>query len=376
MPWKECTPVSNRYEFVLLAEQPGANVRELCRRFEVSPKTAYKWLGRYREQGESGLLDQSRRPLSCPRSSSAGLESAVLQLHDTYPAWGSRKLRSLLEDDALPHHSTIDAILRRHGRHVRYGGDSGSTAPSRFEHEAPNDLWQMDFKGHFPLFGQGLRCHPLTLLDDHSRFALCLAACANERRQTVQQQLIRVFRRYGLPRRLTADNGPPWGSVRRGGISALEAWLMRLGIKVGHSRPHHPQTQGKLERFHQTLKRELLHDAHFRTLVQCQLGMDRWREQYNQQRPHQALGQKPPLSRYQSSPRAYPEKLLEVEYEPGERVLKVHSKGQIRLEGRMVFVSEGLAGERVAIRPSKEDGVLDIIFINKTVRQVDLRLPR
>lgn len=375
MPWKECTPVSSRYEFVLLAEQPNTNVRELCRRYGISPKTAYKWINRYRELGETGLLDKSRRPLSCPGSSSLDLEQAVLALHEKYPAWGSRKLRSLLGDGALPHHSTLDAILRRHGRQVRYGSQSGAAATSRFEHEAPNDLWQMDFKGHFELFGQRQRCHPLTLLDDHSRFALCLAACANERRQTVQQQLIRVFRRYGLPRRLTSDNGPPWGSTRRGGLSALEVWLMRLGIKVGHSRPHHPQTQGKLERFHQTLKRELLHDAHFRTLAQCQIGMDGWLEQYNQQRPHQALGQKPPLSRYRSSPRPYPEKLLEVEYEPGERILKVRAKGQIHLNGRAVFVSEGLAGERVAIRPAKEDGVLDIVFINKTVRQIDLRLP-
>lgn len=368
--------MSNRYEFVLLAEQSDASVRELCRRFGISPKTGHKWINRYRKQGEPGLQDESRRPLNSPRRSCAKLEGAVLALHDKHPAWGSRKLRSLLPSDIPPpHHSTIEAILRRHDRHVHYGNDSGPAARSRFEHEAPNDLWQMDFKGHFALFDQHGRCHPLTLLDDHSRFALCLAACANERRQTVQQHLTRVFRRYGLPRRLTSDNGPPWGSTRRGGISALEVWLMRLGIQVSHSRPYHPQTQGKLERFHQTLKRELLHDAHFRTLAQCQAGMDRWREQYNQQRPHQALDQKPPLSRYQCSPRAYPETLLEVEYEPGERVLKVRAKGQIHLDGRVVFVSEGLAGERVVIRPAKKDGVLDIVFINKKVRQVDLRLP-
>lgn len=375
MPWKECTPVSNRYEFVRLAEQPDANIRELCRRYEISPKTAYKWIKRYRELGEAGLPDQSRRPLTCPRTSSSDLEAAVLKLNDAYPAWGSRKLRSLLELDELPHHSTIDAILRRHGRQIRYGSDNGCAATSRFEHEAPNDLWQMDFKGHFGLFGQPQRCHPLTLLDDHSRFVLCLAACANERRQTVQQHLIKVFRRYGLPRRLTSDNGPPWGSVRRGGISALEVWLMRLGIKVSHSRPHHPQTQGKLERFHQTLKRELLHDANFRTLDECQSGMDQWLARYNQQRPHQALGQKTPLSRYQVSTRPYPESLQPVQYEPGERVLKVRTKGQVILDGQIVFVGEGLAGEKVAIRPAQEDGVFDIIFINKTIRQVDIRQP-
>jgi transposase InsO family protein len=366
--------MSSRQEFVVLAQQPGANVSELCRRFEISPKTGYKWINRYRQHGEAGLCDQSRRPLSSPTSSLPALEQAVLALHETYPAWGSRKLRSLLKGfAALPHHSTIEAILRRHGRQLRYGTKPDTRAPSRFEHEAPNELWQMDFKGHFALFGQSARCHPLTLLDDHSRFALCLAACADEQRQTVQQQLIRVFRRYGLPRRITSDNGPPWGTPARAGLSALEAWLMRLGIQISHSRPYHPQTQGKLERFHQTLKRELLHNAHFTTLAQCQAGMDRWREQYNQQRPHQALGQQPPLSRYRSSTRSYPEKLPPVEYEPGEQVLKVRINGQIHIKGRAVFVSEGLAGEHVAVRPATQDGVLDIVFINKTVRQVDLR---
>jgi transposase InsO family protein len=374
MPWKESTPMSNRREFVVLAQQPGANISQLCRRFEISTKTGYKWIQRYRQHGEAGLVDQSRRPLNSPNSSSAALEQAVLALHETYPAWGGRKLHTLLRGfEALPHHSTIDAILRRHGRQLSYGARPDTSAPSRFEHEAPNELWQMDFKGHFALFGQSARCHPLTLLDDHSRYALCLAACADEQRQTVQQQLIHVFRRYGLPRRITSDNGPPWGIPARAGISALQAWLMRLGIQVSHSRPYHPQTQGKLERFHQTFKRELLHDAHFTTLAQCQAGMDRWREQYNQVRPHQALGQKPPLSRYRSSTRPYPETLLPVEYEPGERVLKVRINGQIHLKGRAVFVSEGLAGEHVALRPAKQEGVLDIIFINQTVRQIDLR---
>jgi transposase InsO family protein len=366
--------MSKRKEFVVLAQQPGANIEQLCQRFGICAKTGHKWINRYREQGESGLLDQSRRPLSSPQRSPAGLEQAVLALHDTYPAWGSRKLRSLLHGfEALPHHSTIDAILRRHGRQLRYGAKPDTRAPLRFEHEAPNALWQMDFKGHFALFGQSARCHPLTLLDDHSRFALCLAACADEQRHTVQQQLIGVFRRYGLPGRITCDNGPPWGIPARAGLSALQAWLMRLGVQVSHSRPYHPQTQGKLERFHQTLKRELLHDAHFTTLAQCQRGMDRWREQYNQLRPHQALGQQPPLSRYRSSARSYPEILPPVAYEPGERVLKVRANGQIHLKGRAVFVSEGLAGERVAIRPAIQEDILDVIFINKTVRQVDLR---
>lgn len=371
--------MSNRQEFVMLALQPDSNVRELCRRFEISPKTAYKWIGRYRASGEAGFQERSRRPAHSPHRSPAALEDAVLALHGAYPSWGARKLQRLLPAELpVPHPSTIAAILRRHGCPLLPALENQQKAAlTRFEHEIPNALWQMDFKGHFALLdSRAGRCHPLTLLDDHSRYALCLQACGNELGATVQGHLIEVFRRYGLPGRITADNGPPWGSTNRGGLSALEIWLMRLGIRVSHSRPYHPQTQGKLERFHQTLKRELLQRSGFSSLVQCQDEMNRWRIQYNQVRPHQALDQKPPLSRYSASPIAYPEQLPDVVYDQGERVLKVKTKGQIGIKGQLVFVSEGLAGQPVAIRPTAIDGVFDIVFIYKTVRQIDLNQTR
>ena len=235
MPWQECTTMSIRREFVLLAGQPQSNVRELCRRYEISPKTAYKWLHRHREQGDTGLEDQSRCPLQSPRRSSPELEQEVVRLHLQFPYWGARKLLCLLPDGVKrPHHSTIDAILRRHGCQVRYhAGEAQAPATRRFEHERPNELWQIDFKGNFHLSDRhSPRCHPLTVLDDHSRFALCLESCEGERLELVRPKLIQVFRRYGLPRRITADNGPPWGSNIEGGLSTLEVWLMRLGIEV------------------------------------------------------------------------------------------------------------------------------------------------
>jgi transposase InsO family protein len=375
MPWQECTTMSIRREFVLLAEQPQSNVRELCRRYGISPKTAYKWLLRYREQGDPGLEDLSRRPLHSPRRSSADLEQEVVRLHHQFPFWGARKLLPLLPDGLKrPHHSTIDAILHRHDCQVRYHAEEAQApATRRLEHERPNELWQIDFKGHFHLSDRrSPRCHPLTVLDDHSRFALCLEGCEGERLELVRPKLIQVFRRYGLPRRITADNGPPWGSNIEGGLSTLEVWLMRLGIEVSHSRPHHPQTQGKLERLHQTLKREVLHRT-FSDLGHCQQVLDHWRNQYNQLRPHEALGQLPPISRYQPSLRSYPEELPEIEYESGDRVFRVTGTGQIRLAGKSRFVGGGLLGERVAIRPSSVDGVYDVIFIHKTIRQIDLR---
>lgn len=375
MPWMESTTMSSRHEFVCLALQPESNVRELCRRFGISPKTGYKWIERFRELGPAGLSERSRRPHRSPARTLDALECQIVELHRAHPCWGPRKLRSLLpEGAARPHHSTIEAILQRHGCSVQYGESSNDTgATQRFEHDSPNELWQMDFKGHFPLLdARSGRCHPLTLLDDHSRYALCLKACANEQAHTVQQHLIEVFRRYGLPRRISADNGPPWGTSRRGGLTALEVWLLRLGIRVSHSRPHHPQTQGKLERFHQTLKRELLARTGYASLAQCQQEMDIWRQRYNQLRPHQALDQAVPLSRYRPSARVYPEHLPPVEYEATDRVLKVRKNGQIHLRGKSVFVGDGLVGQHVAVRPTSVDGQLDIVFIHKTVRRVDL----
>ena len=247
--------MSCRLEFVEFARQADSNIRELCRRFGISAKTGYKWLARYEQEGQAGLRDRSRRPVRCLKRTLPEVEAEVLALHRSYPYWGPRKLRALLGSERAPAPSTIAAILRRHGCRLQGADTDPVAANQRFEHEAPNQLWQMDFKGHFALTeARHGRCHPLTVLDDHSRYALCVQACADERSQTVQHHLSRVFQRYGLPERITADNGPSWASVRGTGLTGLEVWLMRLGIRISHSRPQHPQTQGKLERLHRTLK--------------------------------------------------------------------------------------------------------------------------
>lgn len=377
MPWKECSLMSSRLEFVLLAQVPNANIRALSEAAGISPKTAYKWLARYRESGAQGLEDQSRRPAHSPGRSDPALERRVLALHAAHPYWGSRKLRALLpESSTKPSASTIDAILRRHGKVILGAAKTGPAAHQRFEHPAPNLLWQMDFKGHFPLTNQRAgRCHPLTILDDHSRFSVCLAACGTETRAAVQPLLIETFRRYGLPERITSDNGPPWGTRGGNGLSGLEVWLIRLGIRVSHSRPYHPQTQGKDERFHRTLKRELLDRNGFNSLQDCQFAFDHWRDRYNLIRPHEALAQTPPVTRYQPSGRLYPDQLPAIEYEPGDHVLKVRTKGQVHYKGHVIFIGEGLAAEHIAIRPSSTDGVLKVFFCHKEIREIDLRLP-
>jgi transposase InsO family protein len=272
-----------------------------------------------------------------------------------------------------PHPSTIAAILKRHGRRIEAGGGHERAATKRFEHAAPNQLWQMDFKGHFPLTQkQHGRCHPLTILDDHSRFSLCLQACGDERAETVQTALTRTFTRYGLPERITCDNGPSWRSSRLVGLTALEVWLIRLGVHISHSRPYHPQTQGKDERFHRTLKAELLDRYGFSSLPDCQHAFDHWRDRYNQIRPHEALAQCPPISRYQPSARTMPLVLPAVEYGSAERVLKVLAKGQIHHRRVKFFVGEGLAGQYVAIRPTQEAHLHDVYFCHQKIRTIDL----
>ncbi len=366
--------VSLRYEFVRLAEREGANVEELCRRFTITPPTAYKWLGRYAAEGKDGLVDRSRRPHRSPRRTAAALEQAVLEIRDAHPVWGGRTIRKVLLDRGVgpvPSPSTITAILHRHGRIAP--AERAQRDWRRFEHPRPNDLWQMDFKGHFPT-GAG-RCHPLTIIDDHSRFAIGLQACGDERTQTVQERLRAIFRLYGLPHRLLMDNGSPWGSDSAHPRTPLTVWLLRLGIRVSHGRPYHPQTQGKGERFHRTLKAEVLQGRHFADVPACQEAFDRWRTVYNTERPHQALGLAAPISRYAPSPRPFPETLPPIEYGDGDLVRKVGAEGRVNFKGRTFKVGRALRGYPVALRPTEADGVWSVWFMTHPIAQVDLGGP-
>jgi transposase InsO family protein len=373
MPWSTRDTMSLRLEFIALATQPGCNRRELCRRFSISPQTAYKWLARHREEGGPGLADRARRPHSSPVRTDAQMEDRVVAMRLEH-SWGGRKISRVLANQGhadVPAPSTVTSILRRHGL-IDPQASAKATAWQRFEHAAPNELLQMDFKGYVPN-EQGL-CHPLTLIDDHSRFNLCLAACGDQRRQTVQQQLIATFRRYGLPRRITMDNGPPWGTDEGGlGYTALTVWLMQLGIRVSHSRPYHPQTQGKGERFHRTLKAELLQHRRFVDNTQAQQAFDRYRHIYNHERPHEALDMQVPAQRYRVSHVRYPEALPGVEYLEGDRVYKVDRSAAIRVGNRRIKIGKAFIGLPVALRPTRQDGVLAIWFSRHQIGELDLR---
>jgi Integrase core domain len=227
----------------------------------------------------------------------------------------------------------------------------------------------MDFKGHFRL-ENGKHCHPLTVLDDHSRYLVGLVACPNEEALTTKEALTPIFRRYGLPFRMTMDNGSPWGHVANRGkkqgekrYTAFDLWLMRLGIKVSHSSPFHPQTQGKDERLHRTLKLELLSDYSWRDLEGCQPSFDSWRTGYNCERPHEAIGMKVPASRYQPSGRPFPETLPALEYDAGDEVRKVNDRGMVKYRRQHYFLGRAFSGELVGLRPQPQmDGVWDVFY--------------
>lgn len=374
MPWKDRTTMSEKREFVKLASQPGANIRALCHGFGVSPTTAYELLRRYRTNGSEGLRERSRRPLSSPSKTDQELEGVILALRDE-THWGARKIARCLRKKGhrnVPHPSTIHSVLKRNNR-IDAAASEERHHWQRFEHPLPNDLWQMDFKGWFRT-GSGI-CHPLTVLDDHSRYGLALRACADETTETVEQQLTAIFQRYGLPWRMTMDNGSPWGDDGQYRITRTTAFLIRLGIRVSHSRPYHPQTQGKDERFHRTLDDELLRWTTFRDLEQAQRQFDRWRDRYNLERPHEALSMETPAEHYRPSSRLMPRTLPPIEYGENDEVRKVDIAGCIGFRGRSVRVGRGCAGLRVAVRPSTTDGLFDVFFCHHRVVQINLHNP-
>ena len=375
MPWEEVSITCLRLDFVKLATQEGANMSELCRCFGISRKTGYKWLERYSHGEKESLVDQSRRPYTSPNRTPAEMEERVLQIRCKHPAWGGRKIRWLLLRDGyvdVPSPSTITAILRRHG-HIDPEESLKHRAFQRFQKEYPNELWQMDFKGYFALT-EGGYCHPLTVLDDCSRFLVGLRACPDETHETVQDQLTSIFRCYGMPDRMLMDNGSPWGDDADNPYTCLTAWLIRLGIGVSHGRPYHPQTQGKDERLHRTLNAELISRRSFPDLPACQVIFDDWREIYNLVRPHEALDMAVPAERYQPSSRPFPDTLPPVLYDVSDTIRKVDKGGRISFRNHTFRVGKAFRYQPVAIRPTDTDGDFDVFFCQQRVAHISLHI--
>ncbi len=372
MPWEEVTIMAQRKEFVLQASQTLRPFNQICETYRISRKTGYKWLRRFRELGEDGLTDRSHRTLRPPLRTPPETEALIRKVRGEHPAWGPRKIRTRLQTlgyRGLPAPSTITEILRRSGMIAEE--ESEKRKPFRhFVYPEPNDLWQMDFKGDVPV-GDRI-CTPLTMLDDHSRFSLLLEACRDRTRGTVEDYLRGSFERFGLPRRMLFDNGAPWAPATRGEMTALKLWLLRLGIIVIFSTPKHPQTLGKEERFHRTMKAECLRGRRFETLSQLQERLDEWQPVYNFERPHEALEMKTPGEVYRVSPRTYPDRLPPIEYDSRDMVRTVWN-ARIHLHGRLWRVGRAFEGHPVGVRPTMVDGVFEVYFGQILVKRLDAR---
>jgi transposase InsO family protein len=304
------------------------------------------------------------------------MEQVIVEARQAHPAWGGRKLKRWLEKQgcqAVPQPSTITEVLRRHGL-LEPDEAIQHQAYQRFERSRPNELWQMDFKGHFEL-GGGALCHPLTVLDDHSRFLVGLQACPDETDRTVRACLTGLFRGFGLPERMLMDNGAPWGDDPDTPFTALTVWLLRLGIPVSHGRPRHPQTQGKDERFHRTLDVELLSRTSPADFPDCQAALDHLWQVYNYERPHEALALDTPAEHYQPSSRPFPDPLPPLLFPAGAAIRRVDHTGRISIHGHIRRVSRAFKNLAVGVLPDQaEDGVFHVFFNDILVRTLDLRM--
>jgi putative transposase len=357
MPWKEHGVIEERFRFVDEWKSGDWNLAELCRFYGITRATGYKWIDRYEVGGMEGLRDLSRAPHQHPNALSAEMEELVISVRERHASWGAAKIRGWLREHTkkdLPAESTIGAILKRHGLTVsrkRRRKSRGASEPLAHA-GAPNTVWCADYKGWFRT-ADGTRIDPLTISDACSRYLFrCQALEAADYRHS-KPVFEAAFREYGLPERMRTDNGAPFGSNGESRLTGLTVWWIKLGIRPEHIAPGKPQQNGRHERMHRTLKQETASPPAANRRRQ-QERFDRFRQEYNEERPHQALGQKTPASCYQASPRVYPERLREVVYPADWEVRRVFDGGQIRWHGNRLFVAHALTGEPVGLEQIEE----------------------
>jgi len=351
----------SREEFVKEVKAVEKSKSRLCREYGITRVTGDKWIGRF-ESGEV-LEDRSRAPRHVANKTPPEKEERVLSVRAAHPAWGPRKIVHYLirqGEEGVPSKSTIGNILSRNGCISEQA--SLAAAPfKRFQKERSNEMWQADFKGNFAM-RDGNRCYPLTVLDDHSRFSLCVDAKENERRLGVVESFERLFDENGLPDSLLCDNGNPWGNSQTTGYTMFEVWLMEYGILPIHGRIRHPQTQGKDERFHKTMADELLKLTEIENMVHAQRCFDAFRSCYNNERPHEALNMGVPAEFYHASHRKKPGTITVWEY-PGDYVLrKVKPTGYLTFGNQGYFLSEAFKDKTVAVCESSLDNCVNIYF--------------
>lgn len=368
MAWKELTVSEQRLFLVNLIDEGRESVAAICRRLGISRKTAYKWLARWRQEPKAPLADRSRRPRTSPKRTEADLEARVLEVRDQHQ-WGARKIRKTLirNGHTSPSINTVHRVLSRHGRLVA-AAPVDAPATQRFERGRANELWQLDHKG--PLEIARHKRYPLTVMDDHSRYLLMVEPCPDVTTTRVWSLLWGLFGEVGLPEAILCDNAFAVRQAMPGTLTHFEANLIRLNIKPIHGRPYHPQTQGKVERMHGTYEREMYRlvrtddDDHFRADAQG------WRQLYNRQRPHEALDDEPPITRWQPSERPRPAQLPTVVYDAGATLRTVGRHGDVSWQGKRIIVGEGLAGQQV--RLEEGEAMLSVYYAWRQVRTIPL----
>lgn len=365
MPWRKVEPMEERYRFVLRAKEPGANISELCREFNISRKTGYKLLLRYDSEGLVGLENRSRRPKRCSNEVDSELVCEIVSIRSSHPRWGGVTIRSILERshpaNTLPSSRTIDRILQRCGLvESRRCRKRRSYHPETvIKPNGPNDVWTVDFKGWWRT-KNGERCVPLTIRDEYSRYLLDLSALKKGSTAAVKRRFEACFTRYGLPKYIRSDNGAPFSAyLGLQGLSTLSVWWIKQGILPNRIPPASPQLNGAHERLHRDIKAEL-QKTPARTIASQQKAFDAWREEFNTVRPHRALKMKTPARVYTCSTEKYSPQ-CEFHYDGTMLVRKVTSRGGISWKGKERFISNALAREHIAIE-KRDDYTLSLWF--------------
>jgi putative transposase len=365
MPWSQTSPMDQKVQFISDYLRVGLSFAELCDHFGISRKTGYKWLDRYLRQGPEALVDRSRRPRTSPNQTPSTIVNALLDTRRKHPSWGAKKLLAIVAkrhpDWDLPNRSTVCDILKRHGmvakqRQTRRIGHPGKPTATGF---APNDIWAADFKGQFKT-GDGRYCYPLTVTDHHSRFLLCCHGLPSTAVAGAKPVFTRLFKEFGLPKRIRTDNGVPFATNTLARLSQLSAWWVRLGILPELIEPGKPQQNGRHERMHRTLKAETTRPPAASQRSQ-QRKFDEFRQTFNYERPHEALDLRTPASCYTPSPRPMPDKLAPLEYPDRFEVRYVSANGGIRWNRAWVNVSITCVGEYVGLEEI-DDGIWNVYF--------------
>jgi len=376
MPWLETVPMDQRARFVADCQHGLYGMTELCARYGISRKTGYKWLARYDAGGTPALADRSHAPHHCPHRIAADVAALLCAARTRYPRWGPAKLLDWLAPRhpaiAWPAVSTVGDLFTRRGlvtpRRRRHYSPHPGVVP--LVTAAPNDLWTVDFKGQFRT-GDGVYCYPLTLADQHTRYLLACHGLPSTRGATARTVLERAFRTYGLPRAIRSDNGVPFATTAIHGLSPLNVWWLRLGIPHQRIQPGCPQQNGAHERMHKTLKAETCRPPRATGRAQ-QRAFDTFRHEYNEDRPHSALGGRPPASQYVGSPRPYPDRLPPLEY-PGHFLLRrVSHCGTFHFQGRLHFLSKTLNSHYIGLEEI-DTGIWSIYFGTVLLARFDER---